>query len=979
MELPEGTLTLYKKQKPTQEEQSPVQTPSNQNLWRKPKRKKSTPAGNPKQLVVADDNDDKKPKKKRMKPENNKLIIGQDPWPISSEDSVKKFETRMTPNHLFQLITEINKPTDLTKEPDAVDYRQLQRQAIRDMGFGALLDLKIKNIPTALCNFLASNFQTGARQVPLNGNNVLDTNQEDVVAVLDLPCGPIPVQEFKQNDPAITDHAEMVDAFKKRMGYSNKFLPTRSTAAQLIASRKDFGDDFKRDFLDFVVSTFLHGNTTSRITMNILKSLVNINEVTQYNWCQYVIDALVKGCKSHHDGKPFTGPITFFLLCYLDRCEYERAHPRSFPVIKSWDQRMLDDRIRLQGSNFTDVQTLERLKKPSSATSRDEQPEAESQKEDTQGIHNTQQVYDLAALYEKFYQLIITMSKTVLDIREKEMELRIEPDEQAKQTIKILSDAMVSMSRKMPPPSGTTQQEQEQQQHQQDLQDAQICELCEMAWKSAESRFATIIEQLQRQVADQQEQQQHQQTNDNTVEAPINLAKFQDIETDKAQGLEQLSQTNDEASIAVGKTVPTSKEVVVDEPQTQLQGAQGLDQLSQTNDENSLPVGKSVPTSKEVRVDEKQTQPREHATNVSTTEKKRSHQDSTGQDSAVTSTYTKRSRSTGTRKRKALKDVSIPSFNLGIFSSQEDSYETTQEKNTQEDVTVTVDLDKDVNETIEAEEYPVPSALDETKNPIPSIDEIITRASAPASETSSDTEKLEIIAAVAEQVEKNPEDTISRYYQQDSNKEEIEFTFYERLALELEEQGLSVGSLIVAKAIYFPVHYREHYFLYVLLVQEKKVLAFNNLHAKDLDYYKPTKDLLFRFFKMYIQCVIPNIELVNAQLTFTEVTLPSHNDKKPNAEDCGIFTMHHMEKYDGGDYEDGTTLDFHTGNIKEYRWRYMLKILIHPSNKNKDKILEAMHQFYTNTAEEEPKEIPDHVDLSSKSYYNDKKIQGRVK
>ncbi|CAI9090735.1 OLC1v1025562C1 [Oldenlandia corymbosa var. corymbosa] len=435
-------------------------------------------------------------------------------------------------------------------------------------------------------------------------------------------------------------------------------------------------------------------------------------------------------------------------------------------------------------------------------------------------------------------------------------------------------------------------------------------------------------------------------------------------------------------------------------------------------------------------------------------------------------------------KNKLNQEVSSPSGRR--------QHETTQEKNTKEDVTVRVDLDKDVNKTIEAEEYPVPSALDETKNPIPSIDEIITRASAPASESSSDTEKLEIIAAVAEEVEKNPEvveavplsiippdwnaasttvvyssldknefttpppaiskkaevldegltktveknflfefgkivwadrtafysmregtwiensiidawavilnkeeaksdslsriffgvsafDTISRYYEQDSNKEEIEFTFYERLALELEEQGLSVGSLIVAKAVYFPVHYREHYFLYVLLVQEKKVLAFNNLHAKDLDYYKPTKDLLFQFFKMYIQCVFPNIELVNAQFTFTEVTLPSHNDKKPNAEDCGIFTMHHMEKYDGGDYEDGTTSDLHTGNIKEYRWRYMLKILMHPSNKNKDKILKAMHQFYTNTVEEEPKENPDHVDLSSKSYYNDKKIQGWVK
>ncbi|CAI9099400.1 OLC1v1036215C1 [Oldenlandia corymbosa var. corymbosa] len=834
MKLPEGTLTIFKKQKSTQEEQSPVQSPRPHNLGRKPKRKKSTPTGNPKQLVVADDNDsadDKKPKRKRTKPEN-KLIIGQDPQPISSEDSVKKFETRMTSNHLFQPITEINKPTDLTKEPDAP-------------------------------------YVVFWQQVPLNGNNVLDIKQEDVVAILDLPRGPKPVEEFKQNDPAITDHAEMVDAFKKRMGYSNKFLPTRSTTAQLIAGRKDFGDDFKRDFLVFVVSTFLHGNTTSRIIMNILKPLLNMNEVTEYNWCQYVIDTLVKGCKSHHDGKLFTEPITFFW------CEYERAHLRSFPVIKCWDQKILDDRLRLQGNNFTN---------------------------------------DLAALYEKFYQLIITMSKTVLDIREKEMELKIEPDEQAKKIIKILTDAMVSMSRKMSPP----------------------------------------------------------------------------------------------------------------------------------------PVGKSVPTSKEVVVDEQQTQPQE---------KKRSHQDSTGWDSGVTSTYTRRSRSTGTRKRKVFKDPTIPHFNLGIFSSQEDSYETTQEKNTEEDITGSVDLDKDVNETIEAEEYPVPSALDETKNPTPSIDEIIRTASAPASKSLSDTEKLEMIAVAAEQVEKNskvveavplsiitpdwniasttggllmleknecttppaaiskeaneldeeltktvekilnekpkrrnpprvrrlPERFRSPFMLQKknkkkfiqwteekkkmtqeeallidfallqrqeeivksgqdrtwiensiidawavilnkeeaksdsprriffgvssfgSNKEEIEFTFYERLGLELEEQGLTVASLLTAKAIYFPIYYQDHYFLYVLLVEEKKVLFLNNIHAKDLDYYKPTKDLLFRFFKSYVACVFPSIELVSAQYTFTEVTLPSHKDKTPNAEDCGIYTMHHMEWYDGGEYEDGTT------------------------------------------------------------------------
>ncbi|CAI9099780.1 OLC1v1036650C1 [Oldenlandia corymbosa var. corymbosa] len=532
---------------------------------------------------------------------------------------------------------------------------------------------------------------------------------------------------------------------------------------------------------------------------------------------------------------------------------------------------------------------------------------------------------------------------------------------------------------------------------------------------------------------------------------------------------------------------------------------------------------------------------------------KRSHQDSTGQDrdtqvedkaksnqestkldsgvtpttnqTGATSTYTRRTRSTGNRKKKVVKDPTIPHFGLGIFSSQEDSYETTHEKNTEEDdsekqfnehtkdddvlvpapveetnnpshsienIIGSVDSHKDVDETIEAEEYPVPCALNETKNHTPSINEIIRRASAPVSKSLSDTRKLEMIIAAAKQVEKNskvveavpisiispdwniasttggllmleknectmpppviskeadeldeeltktiekilnekpkrrnlarihqlperfrkllfefgkivwadrttfysigegtwiensiidawavilnkeeaksdsstriffgvssfisqlnpyclscPEliwlskpscyafcygivfvslDKISRCYEEDSNKDDMEFAFYERLALELEEQGLTVASLLAAKA--------------------------------------------FRFFKSYIACVFPGIQLVSTQYTFTEVKLPSHKDKTPNGEDCGIYTMHHMERYDGGEYEDGTTLDFNIGNIKDYRWKYIIRILMYPVNKNKNKILETMHQFYTNTAEEKQKEIPDHVDLSSES------------
>ncbi|CAI9094817.1 OLC1v1030617C1 [Oldenlandia corymbosa var. corymbosa] len=399
-------------------------------------------------------------------------------------------------------------------------------------------------------------------------------------------------------------------------------------------------------------------------------------------------------------------------------------------------------------------------------------------------------------------------------------------------------------------------------------------------------------------------------------------------------------------------------------------------------------------------------------------DKAKSNQESTKLDSGVTpttnqtgatSTYTRRTRSTGTRKRKVFKDPTIPHFGLGIFSSQEDSYETTQEKKTEEDdsekqfnehtkdddvlvpapveetknpshsienITRSVDSDKDVDETIEAEEYPVPYALNETKHPTPSIDEIIRRASAPASKSLSDTRNLEMIAAAAEQVEKNSKvveavpisiipldwniaSTTGGLLMLEKNECTTPPPAISKEADELDDELTKTVEKILnekpkrrnlARVRQLPERLRK------LLFEFGKIVWVDRT-----TFYSMREGTWIENSIIDAWAVILNkeegIELVSTQYTFTEVKLPSHKDKTPNGEDCGIYTMHHMERYNGGEYKDGTTLDFNTRNIKDYRWKYMIRILMHPVNKNKNKILEAMHQFYTNTAEETKKKF----------------------
>ena len=56
-----------------------------------------------------------------------------------------------------------------------------------------------------------------------------------------------------------------------------------------IVARGDYGDDFKRDFVVFVVSSMLKGHQSKMSNYKILYSLINVNEIRNLNWCLYTL------------------------------------------------------------------------------------------------------------------------------------------------------------------------------------------------------------------------------------------------------------------------------------------------------------------------------------------------------------------------------------------------------------------------------------------------------------------------------------------------------------------------------------------------------------------------------------------------------------------------------------------------------------------------------------------------------------------
>ena len=54
------------------------------------------------------------------------------------------------------------------------------------------------------------------------------------------------------------------------------------------------GDDlFKRNFIGYVVSTLIKGQQTWKVNHIVLKSLVNLKEIKDLDWCEFILDSLI--------------------------------------------------------------------------------------------------------------------------------------------------------------------------------------------------------------------------------------------------------------------------------------------------------------------------------------------------------------------------------------------------------------------------------------------------------------------------------------------------------------------------------------------------------------------------------------------------------------------------------------------------------------------------------------------------------------
>ncbi|XP_074296682.1 uncharacterized protein LOC141627122 [Silene latifolia] len=254
----------------------------------------------------------------------------------SSKYAFPVLKTRMSPNSLIQFINS--------------GLSDMQISDIREMGFGGLLCLKTDMIPGHLAYWLVSEFDPFTSSLL---NNQLPVRDEDVHLSTGLPLGQVTIEQAGKYDQT-NEFMKLVQDWKSQYAGVEKIQ--FSHILSKMAEQREGGEHFKRNFIVFIVSSFLMGVKGNVPSLRILKCLSDVSIIPTLKWCDFTRNNLIDSVRQWrtdklreaNGGRPktFKGPIMVLIFIYLDRMVFKtRKVARVFPTLCTWTKEEISYRI----------------------------------------------------------------------------------------------------------------------------------------------------------------------------------------------------------------------------------------------------------------------------------------------------------------------------------------------------------------------------------------------------------------------------------------------------------------------------------------------------------------------------------------------------------------------------------------------------------------------------------------------------------
>nr|KAJ0216445.1 hypothetical protein LSAT_V11C300134480 [Lactuca sativa] len=189
------------------------------------------------------------------------------------------------------------------------------------MGFGALLKMKIIDIPLKLGFYVLQKFDSKRMVIDIEGKE-LKVTAESVHDMLGIPIGGTKLTQLDQWTKDDTIYDEWKQQFKKDS------IIRLSAIKNVIFSTTQADFNFKFNFLVLFVNTFCESTSLGRCNLFPLSYISRRTDISNIDWCNYVLDCLVRTKNSYIPYSYtsfFVGPSAFLMIRYREAFEQEKV------------------------------------------------------------------------------------------------------------------------------------------------------------------------------------------------------------------------------------------------------------------------------------------------------------------------------------------------------------------------------------------------------------------------------------------------------------------------------------------------------------------------------------------------------------------------------------------------------------------------------------------------------------------------------
>ncbi|KAH9624888.1 hypothetical protein KSS87_018372 [Heliosperma pusillum] len=271
--------------------------------------------------------------KKKSNGDENKKLATIKPV-VDDKMATNKLQTKCRLGQLVELINGLNKE---------------QKEAVREIGFGGLLQLKVTKLPHGILPWILKAFDYTCNMFKLKKTEFIIT-KDDVHDIFLLPRGGNQVVLAQTGNTVSVTDIRLKKKWRLRFNVQNSSDPiTVKRVFETLRGSNDSEDEFKKLFVLFSVSVFLAPTSNKTIDLKLVRVVANVENIRAYDWCDYIFREMVNSVKVFKQGGKsiVSGCILVVMLAYFHRFNFKGdVMGHTLPLISHWDDEKLSKRVQ---------------------------------------------------------------------------------------------------------------------------------------------------------------------------------------------------------------------------------------------------------------------------------------------------------------------------------------------------------------------------------------------------------------------------------------------------------------------------------------------------------------------------------------------------------------------------------------------------------------------------------------------------------